>query len=180
MDLVSSHRLEQLDQRPVLLQSDVRTIEVESTRQGSKLDKDHGNFFCTFHDEVQLIKQADEALMRGKEIIHMMYTYRSVAQTIPEISLADYATEELTIEEKSELAAKTAEINQKLIEILRPEIGKIASLLTYVVHTISLFHSFVVHGCKKKDALPEIFRLYLLDLVEMLTKVPTIFVVESY
>lgn len=164
-------QLNLLDKRAALIQTDVLGIETETSTHGGRVEKGHQNYFCTFSEEIELIKQAEAAIIAGEEIISSLYAYRSVSQSIPEISLSDYATEELTVDEKAELAAKTAEINQKLIEILRPEIGKMVTLMGYVMNVINLFNSFVVHGCKRKESAPELFKLYFLDILDTLMKV---------
>lgn len=171
MDSETILQLDLLDKRSPLIQSDVFGIDVEASNHNGLIEKGHQNYFCTYSEEIELMKQAQVVINSGSEIISMLYTYRSVSQSIPEISLSDYATEELTIDEKAELAAKTAEINQKLIEILRPEIGKMVTIMSYVMNVINLFNTFVVHGSKKKDNLPEIYRLHFLDILDILMKV---------
>ncbi len=171
MDSESAFQLDILDRRPATIQCDVLATFVENSSYDGRIEKGHHNYFCTFIDEIELMKQAEAVISDSHPIISSLYTYRSVSQSIPEISLSDYATEELTIAEKSELAAKTAEINQKLIEILQPEIGKMASVISFVLNIANLLNNFIIYGSKRKNGLPEIFRLYFLDLLDIIIKV---------
>lgn len=175
MDADLAFQLDSLDNRPPMIQSDVLGVIVEMSSLNGRLEKSHQNYFCTFPDEVELMKLAEAMINTGIEIVSVLYSYRSVSQSIPDISLSDYATEELTVEEKAELAAKTVEINQKLIEILRPEIGKMVSIMSYALNIINLVNSFVVYGSKRKEGLPQEFRSYFLELLDIAIKVIVIF-----
>ena len=116
MDSRYAEILSQLDDRSAVLQSDIFSINVETGRPDlHKFGVDRSNYFSSYPEEVELMKQAEEAVLVGTTVINTLYTYRTVSKSIPEISLADYATEDLTMEEKVNLAAKTAEINQKFL-----------------------------------------------------------------
>jgi hypothetical protein len=158
------------DSRPCDLQGGSATISFSS--RFSKIEKEYKNYFTTYPAELDLLYQAQELIEKGAKFLGVLYTYRSVAQSIPEISLSDYATEDLTVEEKAALANKTNEINQKLIEILRPEMAKIVSLISYITQATNLFHNMVLHATKKKDGnIPEIFKLTIVELLDVLMKV---------
>lgn len=166
--------LEVLDSRPAVVVSYSQSIAEELASFSGSIDEEYPCYFTTFQAEMGLIRQADQAITRGHQLLMMLYMYRSIARAIPEISLAEFATEDLTIDEKAELMEKTNEINQKLIDILRPEIGNITELMNYTVQTINLFHLLLNHGIKNKDSIPEDFLMIIIEVLDALMSVSLI------
>lgn len=167
--------LEVLDSRPALMLSASQSIAEEPVSFSTTINKDYPCYFNTFQEEMSMIRQANQAINRGHQLLMMLYMYRSIARAIPEISLAEFATEDLTIDEKAELMEKTNEINQKLIDILRPEIGNVTELMNYTVQTINLFHLLLNHGLKNKDSIPEDFLMSIIEVLDALMSVSFFF-----
>ena len=85
---------------------------------------EHKGYFSTFGPEFDLIASIEKQVYLGQQNIHMLYTYRSVSQAIPEI---------VTVEESDN---KRAEINRKMVDIIRPEMWKIKELQSFVMQVI--------------------------------------------
>lgn len=159
----------------ISLQPLPQAIAVELRSSTGPLEADYKAYFTTFPKELEFISTIDEYVRLGQEHIRMLYCYRSVSQAIPEISIE--ITDEMTSEEKSELASKRTEINQKILDVLRPEMRKLQELLTYIIDAIDCFYSCVSYVCYKdqhKEMIPEGFYLSLIQLLDIFIKLDSL------
>lgn len=130
---------------------------------------DHQGYFTTFAQEMDFIAKMENLSEKGQVLINVLYSYRSVSQAIPEISIELPA--DATPEQQAEAANKRTEINRKILDILRPEIIKVKDLVAYLVQAISLFHSVITHLTNKeatKEAVPEGVHASLVRLMDVL------------
>ena len=130
---------------------------------------DHQGYFTTFSPEMDFIATIENLVEKGQALVHMLYTYRSVSQAIPEISMDLPA--DATSDQQAEANAKRAEINRKVLDILRPEIVKVKELTAYLLQAVSLFHSVITHLTNKennKEIVPEGVYLSLVKLMDVL------------
>ena len=130
---------------------------------------DHQGYFTTFAPEMDFIAKIENLVEKGHALVHMLYTYRSVSQAIPEISMD--LPPDATTEQQTEANAKRAEINRKVLDILRPEIVKVKELTAYLLQTVGLFHSVITHLTNKennKEIVPEGVYLSLVKLMDIL------------
>lgn len=128
---------------------------------------DHQGYFTTFTQEIDFVAKMENLVEKGQVLINVLYTYRSVSQAIPEISMD--LPGDATPDQKAEAAAKRAEINRKVLDILRPEIIKVKDLVAYLLQAVSLFHSVVTHLTNKetsKETVPEGIHFSLLKLMD--------------
>lgn len=132
---------------------------------------DHKGYFTTFSAEMDFIVKLESMVQRGQDFVHMLYTYRSLSQAIPEISIEVPA--DVTAEEEEKIQTKKHEINRKIMDILRPEIVKLKELMTFVVEAIGMFHGCVLHLTNKevnKEQVPEGIHFSLVKLLDVLIK----------
>jgi cytoplasmic FMR1 interacting protein len=164
--LVVSHEYHPISIQPLSL-----AVAVELKSSSSSLEADYKAYFTTFPKELEFISAIDEFIRLGEEHIRMLYCYRSVSQAIPEISIE--TTDDMTTEEKTELGLKKTEINQKILDILRPEMNKIREFHAFTIDAIDCFYSCVSFVCYKgqhKEMIPEGFYLSLIRLLDVLLK----------
>ena len=106
---------------------------------------------------------------RGHQLSNMLYSYRSVSEAIPEISIE--IPEDATPEEYDEITSKKAEINRKVLEILRPEIHRLRELMSFSIEAIDCFYSCVFLLTKKEihnDTFPGGIHYSLINLLDIL------------
>ena len=130
---------------------------------------DYQGYFTTFAQEMDFVAKIEGLTEKGQELVHMLYTYRSVSQAIPELSLSTPA--DATNEEAAEIAAKRSEVNRKVLDVLRPEIGKLKDFMAYVIQAVMLFHGCFTHLTAKearKEQIPEGIHLSLMKLMDVL------------
>jgi cytoplasmic FMR1 interacting protein len=156
-----------LDDAVPNIQFSSSSINVEITTTHNAFS-DHQGYFTTFAQEMDFIAKMENLAEKGKVMIHLLYTYRSVSQAIPEISMDLPA--DATAEQQADAAAKRAEINRKVLDILRPEIVKVKQLIAYLVEAVSLFHSVITHLVNKeanKEVVPEGIHMSLMKLMDV-------------
>jgi cytoplasmic FMR1 interacting protein len=169
----------------------------------SCIEDDYRAYFTTFGKELDLIVAMEGMVKRGYDHIHLIYTYRSVSQAIPEIAIdkKDLPTssnqnnnnhteresltsntsfltqdDDLEPQERAELAVRKAEINGKIVEVLRKEMAKIKDLLFYIQDAVTLFHNFILQASKsqKEQIIPEGLLLAALQLLDVLIILDTL------
>lgn len=126
----------------------VRVDISSSSSSAEHFSKEHQGYFTTFAQEMDFISKMDTFVEQGQQLIHMLYTYRSVSQAIPELSIS--APRDATPEEEAEVAAKRAEVNRKVLDVLRPEIGKLKELMAFIIHAVALLHGCFTHLTAKE------------------------------
>lgn len=157
-----------LDDNVPNIQSSSSSLNVEIAVAHNSF-ADHQGYFTTFGQEMDFIAKLESMVDKGTVLINLLYTYRSVSQAIPEITMDLPA--DASEEQQAEATAKRAEINRKVLDILRPEIVKVKDLISYLVQAVSLFHGVVTHLANKeanKEIIPEGIHLSLLKLMDVL------------
>lgn len=132
---------------------------------------DHKGYYTTFGAEIELIAKLENAYNVGQEFVNLIYSYRSVSHAIPEISFE--SPEDAAAEDEAEMKAKRAEINQKIIEILRPEMLKLKDLMIYVTDAIGAFHHCIQHLANReanKEVVPDAIHWSLIKVLDTLVK----------
>lgn len=143
---------------------------------------DHQGYFTTFGVEIDYIAQIETLTNRGTELISTLYTYRSVSQAIPEISMEIPKDSVMSPEEEAELAAKRSEINRKVLDVLRPEMKKLKEFIGFTVEATSLFHSCVTHLTSKEqhdELIPEGIYLSMVKLADVMLILDTLKDIKS-
>lgn len=143
---------------------------------------DHQGYFTTFGVEIDYIAQIETLANRGTELISTLYTYRSVSQAIPEISMEVPKDSVMSPEEEAELAAKRSEINRKVLDVLRPEMKKLKEFIAFTVEATSLFHSCVTHLTSKEqhdELIPEGIYLSMVKLADVMLILDTLKDIKS-
>jgi cytoplasmic FMR1 interacting protein len=156
------------------IQSAPSSINVEIA-SASNAFADHQGYFTTFAQEMDFIAKMESLSDKGMVLINMLYSYRSVSQAIPEISIE--IPPDATVEQQSGASAKRGEINRKILDILRPEVIKVKDLISYLIQAVSLFHSVITHLTNKeatKEAVPEGIHASLLRLMDTLLILDTL------
>lgn len=189
------------------LQPYQQSISIESHNPSKKsLDYDYKVYSTLYNDEMELIVSMDDKMKAGKHFIDWLYTYRSVSQAIPEISMngdqrrhslqsnKDYDEEdismsnnpinngddELTPEEKMELQQKKQEINNKIIDIFRPEIYKFKELISFIQQATNLFSTCIQKACYKYQHDQAISQGFLETIISFFVILMKIDLVKDY
>ncbi|KAJ1406706.1 hypothetical protein B484DRAFT_404062 [Ochromonadaceae sp. CCMP2298] len=148
------------------IQHSAAALHVESV--SAHRPTQHQGYFTTFAQEIDFIGKIEAMVDKGQVLVHVLYTYRSVSQAIPETSMN---LSNPSKEQEAEAAAKRAEINRKILDVLRPEIVKLKELVSYTLSAVTLFHGCVAHFANKearKEIVPESMHLALLQLMDTL------------
>lgn len=113
----------------------VLSVDISTNSQSSQVIAgihtvliDHKGYFSTFSNELDLIAKIESFVQKGNNYIHSLYSHRSVSEAIPDI-----ATDTLDSGKKNnDLGVTNADINAKILEILRPEIQKLRDVQLFV------------------------------------------------
>jgi cytoplasmic FMR1 interacting protein len=156
------------------LEDDVADLQCSSASLNAEASthnvwSDHQGYFTTFSAEIDFIAKMESLVDKGQALIHVLYTYRSVSQAIPEISmdLPPDATKEM----QEESQAKRNEINRKVLDILRPEIVKVKDLIAFLLQASTVLHSCVTHLANKelnKETIPEGIYISIIKLMDVI------------
>lgn len=151
------------------------SLSVEISSSSNTSWQDHNGYFTTFGQEIDFIAKIETLVNKGTELIHTLYTYRSVSQAIPEISME--IPKNISPAEEAEMTAKRIEINRKILDILRPEMKKLKEFIAYTLEAISLFHGCITHLTNKEshnELIPEGIYLSVIKLADIMLILDTL------
>lgn len=90
--------------------------------------------YSVLQTEIEKMSGLDSLSESGMDFIHMLYCYRSVSRAMPEIVIN--ITDKLPQKKIREMELKQAEINRKVIDVLRPEIMKLNDLFCFTIKAV--------------------------------------------
>lgn len=120
--------------------------------------------YTPFQAELELMAGMEAMQARGEQMLHLVYTYRSVSLAIPEL-------------DSSEGMAMRIEYAAKIQEVLRPELVKLKSLMRYVYDALHCYQQTIKYMLIKeqnKELIPSLViehANHLLDLLIRLSRV---------
>jgi len=127
------------------IQSDVSSVMYQLGSFQDILDSADNVGYNQTHSSVALhnmlgcVAAANDMAEQGQEFVHMLYTYRSVSRA-------------LRTAKDSSSNGNSAEIQRRIVDVLRPEIRKLHDLHTYVIKAGEMFRHFVMKAFDVEDA----------------------------
>lgn len=135
--------------------SNAVTVEFPSSTPSLHLCETETFSLTKFAKELEMMRMMEQCVNHSVKYLYALYAYRSVSLAIPDI-YPDYL-ENITFEDGSTILSKRVEYNNKTCEVLKPEIQKLRSFISYIDNFITLFQSSVKHAADKikgKELLP--------------------------
>ena len=133
-----------------------------------------GKFDGVFDTEAESFGEISRLIPRGEECVNTLYSYRSLSKSIPpnvnSRAVPKGASEELI----KEINEKNEDINERIIDMLRPEMIKLRDVMIFVGSFVSTIRSALIHLVSsemKGKLLPdEVFQL-IIKGIDLLLKI---------
>ena len=132
-----------------------------------------GKFEKVFEMEMEIFSKLSSMLLPGEDFAHMLYTYRSVSKPIPTNANNSEIPSTATEQQKQEILEHNDDNNEKILDLLRPEIAKLKDLMVYTGGLVLGFKNAIEYmlspDMKNKSIPEEIYRIMINALKLLIT-----------
>lgn len=186
----------QLEQNAANIQYSASSLDVEISSIWNPFNFiDEKAFHTQITTEIGLNAELENVVDQGQVHIYILYSFRSASKAIPEVvrsfSFPSYshsclpnfncilvkvieAPEGAGPEDEAEIAMKRAEINRKIVDILRPGMMQMKDLLDFITDAIEVFNKCFIHASMSSTSdqcANETLFLAMIKLLDLLIKI---------
>ncbi len=105
-----------------------------------------GKFHSAFEDfDMEPFSRISNMFSAGHKFVHTLYAYRSVSKTIPPNANTAEAPPNATAAQEKEIMERNDDNNERIMDVLRPEINKLKDTMIFVGSFVIVFKNAIIY-----------------------------------